>query len=187
MTKRIWKGWGEEWEYRGKRTWIQERRYQSLINDGLKPYQAKHFVFYNFSSAYMRRFRSAIRRGESGRSQASAWALWRKLYDEAIAKSRRGDRGGYIPPPKQYNPNKPHKKMNPDGSIDYSHSREYERGRRSKSKGTTTTKPQSSGDVNSWISQLEQSIRNTNDPQRKEQFRGQIVRLKNYLENKEQK
>jgi len=175
---RVWKGWGENWEYRGQRTKLQQRRFEALINDGLKPYQAKHFVFYQFSSAYFRRFRSAIRRGMAGRSQSSAWSLWRKLYDDAIAKARRGDRGGYIPPEKPYNPNKPHKKLNPNGEIDFSHSREYERGRRAKTKGTATTKPRPGGDVSGWIKQLEIQLQSTDDPQRKEQLRQQIDNLR---------
>ena len=176
---RIWKGWGEEWKYQGQRTSLQQRRFQALLKDGLRPYQAKHFVFYNFSSAYMRRFRSAIRRGMAGRSQASVWALWRRIYDDAMAKARRGDRGGYIPPPKSYNPNKPHKKINPDGSIDYSHSREYERKRRSKSKKSLSpSKPKPSGDVGGWIQQLERQMAITDNPQRKAQLQGQIDRLR---------
>lgn len=177
MTVRISKGWGKEWEYRGSRTYLQQRRYEALRKDGLRPFQAKHFVFYNFSRAYMRRFRSAIRRGEAGRSQSSVWALWRKMYNDAIEKARRGDKGGYTPPKKPYDPNKPHKKLNQYGEIDYSHSREYERDRRASKKATATRTPPS-GDVNTWIKQLQQAIAATDDPQRIEQLRQQIDRLR---------
>jgi len=174
---RIWKGWGEQWSYRGPRTWLQQRRYEALIKDGLRPYQAKHFVFYNFSHAYMRRFRAAIRRKEAGRSQASVWDLWRRIYDDAIRKGRRGDRGGYEPPPRKYDPSRPHKKLNQDGTIDYSHTRDYERNRRAKKKRTTTRKAPS-GNVNIWIRELEQTRDATTDPTRRAQLNEQIRRLR---------
>lgn len=180
MTVRIWGGWGNEWRYQGQRTNLQQKRYEALVHDGLKPYQARHFIFYGFSSAYFRRFRSAIRRGEAGRSQSSVWALWRRIFNDAIAKGRRGDRGGYVPPKKPYDPNKPHKKLNPDGSIDYSHSSAYERNRRAKTKGKTASAPKPLKYIDGWIQQLQMQIQATNDQQRKAQLQAQIDRLRRF-------
>ena len=129
---RIWRGWGDDWVYRGSMTYRQDLKYRALQKDGLKPRQAREFIFYDFYQAYMRRFRAGIRRGQAGNTKASAWKWWRFCYESAIEKARRGIRGGYQPPPKPYDPNKPHRKLRPDGTIDSSHSREYEKERRAK-------------------------------------------------------
>lgn len=176
--KRVWKGWGEEWQYMGKMNYIQTLRYKALVKDGLQPYQAKHFVFYRLSSAYMRRFRRAIRNGMAGRSQRNAWALWRRFYNDAVEKYRRGDRGGYIPPKKPYAPNKPHKKLTATGEIDYSHTAKYERDRRTKTKVPQQTTARPSGNREDWMRQLEKSIEATDDPQRKAQLRQQLENLR---------
>lgn len=132
--KRIWQGWGEDWRYSGGMTRLQKLRHSALVNDGLTPVQAREFIWYSFSQAYMRRFRSNVRRGLAGTTKSSAWALWRKIYDEAIDKGKQGKRGGYLPPPRKYDPNKPHKKTLPTGEPDKEHHRMQNRGYRAKKK-----------------------------------------------------
>ena len=138
---RIWKGWGDDWVYRGSMTYMQNRKYKALRKDGLSPILAREFIWYDFYQAYMRRFRAGIRRGVAGNTKESVWKWWRFCYESAIEKGRRGMRGGYRPPTKPYDPNQPHKKLSADGSINYTHSREYERERRSKQKRDKTEVP----------------------------------------------
>ena len=129
---RVWQGFGKEWRYHGTMTYIQSLRHRALIKDGLSPTQAREFIWFNFYHAYMRRFRTGIRKGLAGNAKSSAWTWFRECYERAIARARKGERGGYKPPPRAYDPDKPHKKLKSDGTIDYPRTREYERKRRAK-------------------------------------------------------
>ena len=129
---RVRQGWGKDWQYRGGMTRLQSKKHQGLIKDGLSPVQAREFIWFKFGQAYMRRFRNAIRRGEAGATKASAWAIWRKYYDDAL--KRKGKPGGYTPPSREYDPTKPHKKLTTEGQVDTGYSAEYERRRRAKQK-----------------------------------------------------
>lgn len=131
---RQWRGWGVPWRYHGGMTKFQQKKSEALQADGLSPEQAKEFIWYNFTHAYMRRFRAGVRRGLAGVTRESAWAWFRKVYDEAIAKGREGKRGGYKPPKRIYDPNKPHKKQLPMGGTDKEYTSSYEQKRRASKK-----------------------------------------------------
>ena len=184
---RVWQGWGDDWKYRGAMNWLQSKKSQGLVKDGLSPLQAREFVWYKFSNAYMRRFRNAIRRGEAGKTKESAWALWRKYHEDALR--RRGLPGGYEEPERKYDSSKPHKKLTSDGKVDTQHTSEYERARRSKTKGTKGTKGRDgvapttpSGTKESFIAQLELQIKATPDPQRRKQLQQQIDNLRESMQ-----
>lgn len=138
---RIWRGFGNEWSYHGSMTYIQNLKHKALVKDGLSPVLAREFIFYDFFHAYMRRFRAGIRRGIAGDTKSSTWKWFRKCYEDAVRKARRGIRGGYKPPKRDYIPSQPHRKLLPDGTIDYEHTREYERGRRAKQRREKTQLP----------------------------------------------
>ncbi len=173
---RIWQGWGDDWKYRGGMTWLQSRKQQSLIKDGLSPIQAREFIWYKFGQAYMRRFRNAIKRGEAGSTKATAWALWRRYYNDAIR--RRGQPGGYIPPPRQYDPTQPHKKLTSEGKVNTQYTSEYERRRRAEAKGKGKVAPTPSGTKEGFITQLELQLKVTSNPQRHQQLQQQIDNLR---------
>ena len=138
---RIWQGFGREWRYHGSMTYLQNLRYKALVKDGLSPAQSREFIWFNFYHAYIRRFRRGIRRGMAGNTKSSAWAWFRECIERAIARARRGERGGYKPPRRDYDPSKPHKKLKPDGTIDYPHTKEYEQKRRAKQEREKTQVP----------------------------------------------
>jgi len=173
---RIWQGWGDDWKYRGGMTWLQNRKHQALVKDGLSPLQAREFIWYKFGLAYMRRFRNAIRRGEAGTTKSSAWALWRRYYNDAVR--RRGQPGGYTPPPKHYDPSKPHKKLTSEGKVDTQYTSKYERDRRAKGKSKGVVAPAPSGTKEEFIKGLERTLGVTTDPQRRKQLQQQIDNLR---------
>ena len=173
---RIWQGWGDDWQYRGGMTRFQSKKQQGLVKDGLSPLQAREFLWYKFSNAYMRRFRNAIKRGEAGKTKKSAWALWRKYYNDAL--KRRGQPGGYTPPPRQYDPGKPHKKLTSGGQVDTGYTSEYERSRRASPKGRGGVVPTLSSTKEGFITQLEMQLKVTADPQRRRQLQQQIDNLR---------
>ncbi len=173
---RIWQGWGDDWKYRGGMTWLQNRKSQGLIKDGLSPLQAREFVWYKFGQAYMRRFRNAIRRGEAGKTKESAWALWRKYYNDAIR--RRGQPGGYTPPPRKYDPTQPHKRLTSEGKVDTQYTSAYERKRRATAKGGQRAAPTPPARREDFIKGLERTLAVTTEPQRRRQLQQQIDNLR---------
>ncbi len=134
-----------------------------------------------------------IDRGWLTKGTPDYWKMFRHYYNQAIRL------GLYRPPPKKYDPSKPHKKLvgeQIDREYVRKQSQKYrDRERGGKPKGFVSAQYDADGKLiggltrdertgrykavtsSEWISQLRESMNKAKTPEQKEQFRKQIERL----------